>query len=39
MKKKIYLLFWYEKNNSTSNFENLVDQFSDDMLVKIFANF
>ena len=27
------------KNISRSNFENLVGQFSDDMLVKIYANF
>ena len=37
--KKIYLIFWYKKNISRSNFENLVGQFSDDIFMKISANF
>ena len=37
--KKISLICWYQKNISKSNFENLVDQFLDSLLVKICVNF
>ena len=39
MENKIYLMFWYEKNISRSNFENLLGQFWDDIFVKTSANF
>ena len=39
MKKKILFYFDMKKNIPRSNFENLVGQFLDDMLVKSCANF
>ena len=37
--KKLFLIFWDEKNISRLTFENLVSQFLDDMLLKICAHF